>query len=89
VDAVPGVVGVQVYLTREVGRGVRGLVRGLSLKTRAYVSTTSMDARASVVMANMAQVRRRGEDGSQRGERGRRAKGGRQLAFQWSLQVNR
>jgi tRNA G10 N-methylase Trm11 len=78
----PGVLGVQVYLTREVGRGVRGLVRGLSLKTRAYVSTTSMDARASVVMANMAQVKRGGE-----GEGGLR--GGGQLAFQWSLQVNR
>lgn len=47
----------QVLFTREIALGSRGLTQKLSLKRRVYVSTTSMDAKTSLVMANVAGLR--------------------------------
>lgn len=47
----------RVFLARELCRGAHGKTQKLSLKRRAYVTTTSMDARTSLVMANVAGLR--------------------------------
>lgn len=47
----------QVFLARELCRGAHGRTQKLSLKRRGYVTTTSMDAKTSLVMANVAGVR--------------------------------
>jgi tRNA (guanine10-N2)-methyltransferase len=44
----------RMYFTRHVGTSSRHLVRTFSLKTRRYVSTTSMDAELALVTANLA-----------------------------------
>lgn len=47
----------KVFLARELCRGAHGKTQRLSLKRRGYVTTTSMDARTSLVMANVAGVK--------------------------------
>ncbi len=47
----------QVFLARELCRGAHGRTQKLSLKRRGYVTTTSMDAKTSLVMANAAGLR--------------------------------
>lgn len=44
----------QAFLVREIAQGNRGLTERLSLKHRPYVTTTSMDPKTSLVMANIA-----------------------------------
>ncbi|KAL1496130.1 hypothetical protein AB1Y20_014751 [Prymnesium parvum] len=46
------------YFGRLVGEGQRSLVGALDLKKRNYIGTTSLDAELSLVMANLARVRR-------------------------------
>jgi tRNA (guanine10-N2)-methyltransferase len=43
-------------MTRQVCRGAHGLTERLSLKRRAYVATTTMDPKTSLIMANTAGV---------------------------------
>ena len=47
----------RVFFARELCRGAHGKTQKLSLKRRGYVTTTSMDARTSLVMANVAGLR--------------------------------
>lgn len=47
----------RVFLARELCRGAHGKTQKLSLKRRGYVTTTSMDAKTSLVMANVAGLR--------------------------------
>ena len=44
----------KVWFTREVAEGSRGLTERLSLRRRPYVTTTSMEPKASLVMSNVA-----------------------------------
>lgn len=46
----------QVFFTREVAQGSRGLTERLSLRRRSYVTTTSMEPKASLVMSNVASL---------------------------------
>jgi len=46
----------QVWFTREVAQGSRGLTERLSLRRRPYVTTTSMEPKASLVMSNVASL---------------------------------
>lgn len=46
----------EVWFTREVAQGARGLTERLSLRRRPYVTTTSMEPKASLVMSNVASL---------------------------------
>ena len=52
-----GEIPTKLYLGRLVGLGSRDLINKYSLKKRSYLSTTSMDAEMSLVMANMIHAR--------------------------------
>lgn len=56
-DAEAGARPHQVWLTREIARGSRGLTERLSLRRRPYVTTTSMEPKASLVMSHVAGLR--------------------------------
>lgn len=51
----------QVWFTREVAKGSRGLTERLSLRRRPYVTTTSMEPKASLVMCNVASLQSGGK----------------------------
>lgn len=53
-DGVSGTAPKQIYFGRLVARGGRDAVNTYSLKKRAYISTTSMDAELALLMANLA-----------------------------------
>ncbi len=47
----------KVFFTRQVAKGSRGLTERLSLRRRSYVTTTSMEPKASLVMCHAASLR--------------------------------
>jgi len=56
-DGVSGTTPKQIYFGRLIARGGRDAMNTYSLKKRAYISTTSMDAELALLMANLALAR--------------------------------